>query len=83
MKICLQDFETEERQCNVIRYASYAAMINLNTYDDIVKSIHGLNDMTKFACDFPAIYIQMARGYYKLNRYSKFSISVITMSKYS
>jgi hypothetical protein len=66
----LQDFETDERQCNVIRYASFVAMINLNTYDDIVKGLHGLNDMTKFALDFPAIYLQIARAYYKLNRYS-------------
>jgi len=63
------DFETDERQCNVIRYASYTAMINLNTYDEIVKGLNGLNEMTKFGHDFPAIYIQIARAYYRLNRF--------------
>lgn len=53
----------------MIKYAHCAALINMGTYDDIVKAIQMLLDMEIYEFSIPAIYILLARAYCKLNRY--------------
>lgn len=74
-----QDYEIDERQLHVIKYAYCAALISSNIYDDIVKAIQELNNMESNKSSIPAIYIQMARAYCKLNRYgfSKLKLTLL------
>lgn len=64
----LQDFEIDDQQFHLIKYLQSAALVNIGTYEDIVKAIQLLCEMEVYEYSIPALHVQLARAYCKLNR---------------
>ncbi|XP_046667322.1 uncharacterized protein LOC124359021 isoform X3 [Homalodisca vitripennis] len=65
----LTDFDIDDRQYNIIKYAHCAALVSSDSYDEIVKALQMLGEMHTYEFTIPALYIQTAKAYCKLNRF--------------
>ncbi|KAG8281948.1 hypothetical protein J6590_048065 [Homalodisca vitripennis] len=71
----LTDFDIDDRQYNIIKYAHCAALVSSDSYDEIVKALQMLGEMHTYEFTIPALYIQTAKAYCKLNRINNATVS--------